>query len=445
MKKIFIKDLLSSKTLSENIIILGWIKNKRYHGSMLFWDVVDSTGEIQVLLNRNNIEEKIFNKIKGILPETAVKIIGDQRYFNNNGNENIEVVAKTVDVLGEYKLNIAPQPRSDFSIFEQKYTDHVLKNRSLYLRNPRQAAVLSFKSKFIFELHKYFQENKYVLIEPPVMTEMLLYDDKTAFSFDYEGNTVWLSQCCTFQLEAAILAFEKVYSITPSFRSEHSRSDRHLNEYTHLKVEAAWANMNDLLNLTEDILYNIVKRMAVVGEKELKFLNVKLNPDDYKPPFMKISYDEAVKILNKKEPFQYGKSMGKKRLSDLTKEFGNKHIWVEYPPRSAEGFPFSICPSNNNLVMAADLVAPYGFGEIGGVAEKIYSKEELLERMAEKGRTTPKDLERYKSYIELREAGLPPHGGIGMGVDRIARHLLKLPHVKDVLPYPRLFGRRWNP
>jgi len=443
MKKIFIKDLLDSKTLFQNVEILGWIKNKRSHGLITFWDVVDSTGEIQVLLSNDSLGKE-YCKIKDISVETAVKVIGDQQYFNNN-KQNIEVVARIVEVLGEYKLNVTPQPRSDFPIFKQKYTDHVLRNKSLYLRNPMQAAVLSFKSKFVFELHKYFQENKYVLIEPPVMTEMLLYDDRTAFSFEYEGNTVWLSQCCTFQLEAAISAFEKVYSITPSFRSEHSRSDRHLNEYSHLKIEIAWACMNDLSKLSEDVLFSLAKRMAIVGERELTFLNVKLNPDDYKPPFMKISYDEAVKILNKKEPFQYGNSMGKKRLQELTKEFGNKHIWIEYPPRSAEGFPFSICPSNNNLVMAADLIAPFGFGEIGGVAEKICSKEELLERMAEKGRTTAKDMERYKSYIELREAGIPPHGGIGMEVDRIARHLLKLPHVKDVLPYPRLFGRRWNP
>jgi len=445
MKKFFIKNLLTRKIESKNITILGWIKNRRYHGSILFWKIVDSTGEIQIILDKNIIGEVVFNSIKNVLPESAVKITGKLQNYYNDHILDVEIVAKEAQVLGEYKLNITPQPRSNFSIFDQKYTDHTLNNRSLYLRNPQQAAVLSFKSKFVFELHKYFQKNKYTLIEPPIMTEMLLYDDRTAFSFNYQGNTVWLSQCCTFQLEAAICAFEKVYSITPSFRSEHSRSDRHMNEYTHLKVELAWANMNDLSQVTENILYSLAKRMVIVGEKELAFLHIKLNPDDFKPPFKKISYDDAVTILNKKNPFQYGNSMGKKRLAELTEEFGNKHIWIEYIPRSAEGFPFSISPNNNNLVMASDLIAPYGFGEIGGIAEKICSKDELLERMAEKGRNTPENMERYKSYIELREAGLPPHGGIGMGIDRIARYFLKLPNVKDVLPYPRLFGRRWNP
>src|SRR3990167_5422807 len=202
---------------------------------------------------------------------------------SNKGRKNIEIVAETVGVLGDYNLKITPHPRSKFHVFDEKYTDLVLKNRSLYLCNPKQAAVLSFKSKFVFELHKYFQENKFTFIEPPILTEMLLYDDKTAFHFDYEGNKVWLSQCCTFQLEAAILAFEKVYSITPSFRSEHSRSDRHLNEYTHLKVEVAWSNLNDLSELAENILYSIAIRMNEVGKKELKILGASLHPDDYKP------------------------------------------------------------------------------------------------------------------------------------------------------------------
>src|ERR1035437_1713622 len=134
MKKIFIKDLLDSKTLFQNVEILGWIKNKRSHGLITFWDVVDSTGEIQVLLSNDSLGKE-YCKIKDISVETAVKVIGDQQYFNNN-KQNFEVVAKIVEVLGEYKLNVTPQPRSDFPIFKQKYTDHVLRNKSLYLRNP---------------------------------------------------------------------------------------------------------------------------------------------------------------------------------------------------------------------------------------------------------------------------------------------------------------------
>ncbi|OGK23532.1 hypothetical protein A3A46_04365 [Candidatus Roizmanbacteria bacterium RIFCSPLOWO2_01_FULL_37_13] len=444
MKKIFISNILESVQLQQQVELFGWVKHIRNHNSILFLDLVDSTGKIQVTVSKSRLK-KHFEKVKDVRPGSAVRVTGHKHNFNNKGRKNIEIVAETVGVLGDYNLKITPHPRSKFHVFDEKYTDLVLKNRSLYLCNPKQAAVLSFKSKFVFELHKYFQENKFTFIEPPILTEMLLYDDKTAFHFDYEGNKVWLSQCCTFQLEAAILAFEKVYSITPSFRSEHSRSDRHLNEYTHLKVEVAWSNLNDLSELAENILYSMAIRMNEVGKKELKILGASLHPDDYKPPYPSITYDEAVRILNKKGHFAYGKSLGRSRLTELTKSFDNKHLWIKFIPRSAEAFPFSINPANKNLVLAADLIAPYDFAEIGGVAEKIHSKDELLERMAEKGRSSSKNIERYKSYIELRDAGLPPHGGIGMGIDRIARYLMKLPHVKDVLPFPRLFGRRWNP
>jgi len=445
MKKIFIKDILAKDVFCRDIEILGWIENKREHGAIIFWDVVDSTGKIQVLLIKKNFREK-WEKIKNIPSETCVKIIGDRHCFIKERQKNIEVIAKTIEILGEYKLNITPRPRSLFPIFDRKYTNYILKNRSLYLRNPKQMAAISFKSKFLYELNRYFRDNNFVFIESPVLTEMLLYDDDTAFSFNFHGRKVYLTQCCTFQLEAAIIAFEKVYNITPSFRAESSRSNRHLNEYTHLKVELAFANLEDLISLAEDILYNMAKKMVKIGEKELEFLGVKFDLCEFKPSFRRISYDDAVKIFNKEGyRFQYGRNLSEKGVSILNRKLRNKLIWVQYPPRRAEAFPFKAFPHNPNLIMAADLIAPYGFGEIAGVAEKICSKKELLERMTEKGKNTPRQLERYKSYIQLRDAALPPHGGIGMGIDRIVRYFLKLPHVKDVVPYPRLFGHRWNP
>jgi len=186
--------------------------------------------------------------------------------------------------------------------------------------------------------------------------------------------------------------------------------------------------------------------MNEIGKKELSILNHKIKLEDLKPPYKRITYDECVSLLRENGiDFKWGKSIGNKDLSYLTKYFGEKPLWIQYIPRSAEGFPFKIYDKDKRLTVVSDLIAPYGFGEIMGTAEKICDKKELIERMKEKGKTTPDQMKRYKSYVELRDAGLPFHGGIGMGVDRVARFLMGLPHVKDVLPYPRLFGRKWNP
>lgn len=442
MKNLYIQDILDAPNNGKHeVTLLCWLRTMRHHGVLLFLDVVDSTGNIQVVVN-GSMDKLSRDKVGKIPKESAIAVTGT---IHTSPKGTTELWATKLEVVAEYTHQLNPSPRADFPIFDRSYTDHVLQNRSMYLRNPKQANVLSFKSKFVFEIHKYFQHNGYTLIEPPVLTEMLLYDDSTAFDFSYLDNKVWLSQCCTFQLEPAIMAFEKVYSVTPSFRSEHSRSDRHLNEYTHLKVELAWARLEDLRMVAEDIIVSLAKNIAIVAEKELRYQGVSIDMDAFITPFARVTYGEAVEILNQYEPFAYGKSLGKTSLARLTEHFDNRHIWIDYIPRTAEAFPFSLKPDDPNLVMASDLVAPYGFGEIGGIAEKITDKQQLLERMAEKGRSTTYDIERYKSYIELRDSGLPYHGGIGMGIDRIARYFMQLPHVKDVMPYPRLFGRRWNP
>ena len=115
---------------------------------------------------------------------------------------------------------MSPCPRQDFNILDSKYADYVLKNKHLFLRNKKIQAILRFKHLFLFNLHKWFTERKFFFIDAPVLTELLLYDDKTAFKLDYSDKVkgkqeVVLFQCNTFQLEAAIHAFEKVYNIPP--------------------------------------------------------------------------------------------------------------------------------------------------------------------------------------------------------------------------------------
>lgn len=194
------------------------------------------------------------------------------------------------------------------------------------------------------------------------------------------------------------------------------------------------------------MLYNITKNVAEKSEDELKLLNQKIDLDNIKPPYKKITYDEAVEILHsKKINFEWGKSLGQDEEKALTKEFGEKLLFVKGIPCSAEAFPFSRDKKNPQITRTCDLISPYGFGEILGTAEKISNKKELLERMSEKGKNTPEQMKRYKWYIDLREYGCVPHGGIGMGVERLLRFLLKLPHVRDVVSFPRIYGRYPNP
>jgi len=440
MKELYIKELDYTTPINDYIELFGWVKSKRKLKNKMFFDLADSTGEVQIVVPK---EISNYDKLCKILPESAVKVKGKK--IKRNGK--IEILALEVKNLANATFTITPSPRTNFNIFDNKYANHVLDNRHLYLRNEKISAVISFKSKFIFEVHKYFQEKGFVFLEAPVLTKLLLYDDSTAFKLKWsESEDVWLSQCCTFQLESAICSHEKVYNITPSFRAEKSRSNRHLREYTHLKVEIAWVNLDDLIKLAEDSLYSFSKNAIINSNKELETLGIDFNPDVFKPPYQKTTYDEAVEILHSKgKEFKWGKSLSTSDEIILTKEFGDKLLWVEGVPCSAEGFPFKRNPDNLKITRTCDLISPNGFGELLGTAEKITDEKELLIRMKEKGKATPEQLKRYQWYVDLRKYGLPPHGGIGMGIERVIRFILKLPHVRDAMSFPRLYGRSPNP
>jgi asparaginyl-tRNA synthetase len=426
---------------------MGWIKARRDTKDHIFLDIVDSTGQIQAVLNKGLIKASDEDYFE-LTPEASIVLTGEKRLSNANG---YEVHVSDFHVPGPVRIDLQPRPRSYSEFFNGNHIDHILKNRHLYLRNEKQAAVLRFKSFFLFEVHRYLNERGFVFIDAPVLTQLPLYDDSTAFKVEYRDgrrrtHDVYLSQCCTFQLEAAIHAFERVYNVTPSFRAEHSKSNRHLKEYWHLKIEIAWAQLDDLIKFAEELLHTVAKRAVGKAERELDILGLSPGLEEMAPPFETVSYERAVQIVNDSgRAFEWGRSLGIEEEKILTAEFNERPLWVRGIPCSAEAFPFARETANPKITRTCDLICPNGYGEILGTAEKITNKSELLERMAEKGKVGEKQLERYRWYMDLRDYGIVPHGGIGVGIERVIRYLLRLPHVRYATSFPRVCGRVPNP
>lgn len=444
MKNLYIADVLKKSERNKSIEVLGWVKSKREAKNVIFLDVIDSSGSIQAVVSKKDVSSKDYLRISKISVESAVKVSGAVIL---SSQKNKEIKVSSIEVIGKVTSSLTPNPRKDFDIFKSKYADLVLKKRHLYLRNKKLMAVMKFKSNFILETHKWFNEQGFVFIDAPVLTKLLLYDDESAFKLDYsDGEKMFLSQCNTFQLEAAVHAFEKVYNLTPSFRAEHSKSRRHLREYWHLKAEIAWADLDDMVQFAEKTFYNIAKNTVEKSEKEIETLDVRVDLNQIKPPYRRINYDEALKILHSRgNKLEWGKSLGADEEKIITHEFGEKLIFIQGIPCTAEAFPFCRDRKNPKTTRTCDLISPHGFGELFGTAEKIVDKKELLERMAEKNKTTSEQMKRYQWYVDLREYGCVPHAGMGMGVERVIRYLLKLPHVQFAVSFPRLYGRHPNP
>lgn len=431
MKTLFIRDLWSSAPDNE-ITLHCWVKTRRNLGQIIFLDLVDSTGAIQAVVNKNS--NGAFEEARQIPMESAVCVKGVLQSIDGP----TELLVNSLEVVGRASANFSPRPHSDLDIFDVSMTDHLLRNRHLYIRNEKTAAILRYRHIMMQGVRDWFNKKGFTEITAPVLTALPLYEDGSAMSLDIKGQKAFLTQCVGFYLEAAVHSFERVYNMGPSFRAEESRSKRHLMEYWHIKGEIAWVNRDDIIALVEDMIAHIIRFSLELCGDIIKTLGTTFCTDGLAIPYPRISYAEAIKKLNSKGfLFEFGSSLGSEEEAVLSKEFITP-FWVVGIPRTIEPFPYVIDKEDPRVTMTADLICSRGYGELLGVAEKINNLAELDERMQEKGKAEDP---RYEWLRQMRNYGCVPHGGFGMGVERCIRWLLNIPHVRDAMPFPRIFRR----
>ncbi len=441
MKKLFIKDVVSDSSQlpkGASVELLGWIKSKRCHKNLVFFDICDSSGEIQVVVDGKFFSEIDFKFIAGLKNESAVAISGLLEF----GTKRKELHAVSIDLICGSDLELSPSPRSDFDIFDEQYTNLVLKYRHLYIRNPKIMAILKFRNLLKEVIREWFEKNDFVDFDAPILVPAPLYAGSTAIGVSVHGDDVYLSQCAGFYLEAAVHAFERVYNMGPSFRGEESRSKRHLIEYWHIKAELAWGNREDIIAIVESLFDHVSRELEKRAGDLMAAIGRDICLDGLKQPFPRISYREAIEILQKGGmEIEFGTSLGSSEEEILSKNF-NSPFWIVGIPRSIEPFPYCIDPEDQELTLVADLIANNGYGELLGVAEKISDYGMLMTRMAEKN----KDSEAVYDFVkDVHRVGSVPHIAFGMGLERMMRWLLNIPHVRDCIPFPRVVRRSIMP
>lgn len=442
MKKVYATDLLNCVSSGTCVEFYGWVKSRRRHNYVVFLDVCDSTGSVQIVADKKSINQEIFEVVRRITLESAIKVDG---ILTDTGRLNPpkEIRAKHIEIIGPATINVSPQPRSDIDIFDPNLQKQLLDKRHFYFRNEKIVAILKFRSILTRIAHRWFHENGFIEIHAPILTPTPLYEDRTPIALQVHGQNIYLTQCVGFYLEQAVHALEKIYNIGPSFRAEESRSKRHLMEYWHIKAELAFVDFEDLVVIVEQFIHDITEQCAVYGAPLAKIIGIKICQDGLKTPFPRIDYGEAVDWLKTQgSDIEFGKSLGSDEESLLSGRFGETPFWVVSIPRSIEPFPYMIDSTDLSRTRTADLIASRGFGELLGIAEKIHTLPMLDERLAEKGKAGDA---RYEWLRELRGYGCVPHGGFGMGLERLIRWLLQIPHVRDTIPFHRTFGRKIYP
>ncbi|MEM0382383.1 MAG: asparagine--tRNA ligase [Nitrososphaerota archaeon] len=412
----------------EEVELKGWVWRKRSHGRLLFIDLRDSTGVIQVAISAGRVSPDGFNEASRVARESSVVIRGvvarDPR-----APGGVEVRCTSFKVVGE--------ALDDFPIRKGVSGRVLYDNRHLYLRSPRVTAIMRVRSNLVWAVHEFFRSRGFVEVDCPTFVTAAVEGGATLFEVNYFGKKAYLTQSVQFYQEAAIYALEKVYSIQPSFRAEKSRTTRHLTEFWHVEAEMAYAGFEDLLRTIEELVRYIVLRTAELSARELKVLGRSVRTDEVEDPFQRITYAEALEILRRRGlNAEWGTDIGADEERVLSSEFQTP-VFLTHFPRKLKAFYHKPDPSNREVTLSADLLAPRGNGEIVGSGVRIDDYEELRSRILEEG-LRPED---YSWYLDLRKYGSVPHAGFGLGVERVLKWILDLPHVRMAALFPRTLTR----
>lgn len=415
--------------VEKEIELKGWLYNSRSSGKLIFLLVRDGTGIIQCVVSKNEIGDEVFEKARKVTQESSLTVNGVLRE-EKRAPGGYELIVKDLNIL---------QIAEDYPITPKEHgVAFLMEHRHLWLRSKRQWAILRIRSRIEKSLRDFLDSQGFVLIDAPILTPSAAESTTTLFQTDYFGTPAYLSQSGQLYMEAACMAFGKVYCFGPTFRSEKSKTRRHLTEFWMLEPEIAYISFEENLALQENMITFVVKEVLRNCSEELSIIgrDTKLL-EKIEPPFPKIHYKEALEILkeNGKE-LQWGDDLGGDEETVLSQEF-NKPVFVHHFPVGMKAFYMKPDPDDPKTVLAADLLAPEGYGEIIGGSQRIDDYDLLLRNI--KGNNLPEDS--YKWFLDLRKYGSVPHGGFGIGLERTLAWIAKLPHVRETIPFPRLLEK----
>jgi asparaginyl-tRNA synthetase len=433
-KDTWIGDVLAGNYNGEEVELMGWVHRSRGSNKIRFVVLRDSTGHVQCVVKRDAVGDEAFEAIKTALIESSVIICGTVQ--STEREHGYEIQATSCEIVGGVNPE-RPFPITESAMAEADggETEFLLDNRHLYLRTGRMTTMLKMRSSVFGAIHSYFRDLDFIEYQAPNFVAGAVEGGSTLFEVPYFGRKAYLTQSWQLYGEAAMPALERLYTMAPSFRAEKSRTRRHLTEFWHAEMEMAWASNADIMEHGEGVVRHIARTLLDEREKELVEIGRDLDlvaryADN---PYPRMRYDEAVETLQGMGvDVEWGQDLDYSKEKVLTADFDIPHFLTHYP-RIAKPFYHRPDPEDPKYVLCHDLLAPEGYGEIIGGGERTWSEKEILERIDEDG--TPRDA--YEFYIDIRRYGGVPHGGFGLGVDRVVTWLTGADHIRETIPFPR--------
>lgn len=423
-----IAEILHGQHTGAPVELKGWIYRTRSVGGKAFVVLRDATGTIQATVAKDKVSAKDFAAAEKALIESAVIVKGTV-VADKRAPGGFEIRASDFHVV-----HFAEK----FPIQEDLSDEFLLDVRHLWVRSQKMTTIFRIRDSAFRAVHEYFHDQGFWEVSPPMITPAGSEGGSTLFELDYFGKKAYLTQSWQLYAEALVLAMEKIYYIGPSFRAEKSRTTRHLTEYWHAEMEQAWVGMDEVLKHAEGVISHVCQVVAedhpddvVTMGRTPEFLKA------VKPPFERISYDDAVKFLHGKGmEFEWGKDIRTLEERALT-EGKSKPVIVTHYPRVSQAFYKARDPKKSDLVLAFDVIAGDGVGEVVGGSERETDLDVIKKALVEQG----EDPTRYDWYLDSRRYGSVQHAGFGMGMERLIQWICKLEHIRDAIPFPRTPAR----
>ena len=428
MAHVYIEDI--GKHEGEEVTIKGWLHNRRSSGKIHFLILRDGSGFIQAVMSKAAVGDEVFKAADHLSQETSLMVTGTAR-ADKRAPSGYEIDARSLEVVGEsHEYPITPKEHG---------VDYLLDRRHLWIRSERQQAILRIRHEIINAVRDFFNNRGFILADTPIFTPAACEGTTTLFPAQYfEDQTAYLTQSGQLYNEANAMALGRVYCFGPTFRAEKSKTRRHLTEFWMVEPEMAYADLNDVMELAEDLVVSVVQRVLEKRRPELRIIERDVSKlEAVQKPFPRISYDDAVKKLQAKGlPIEWGGDFGGPDETTLSEEY-DRPVMVHRYPAAIKAFYMKPDPERADLALGVDVLAPEGYGEIIGGGERLADLDLLLQRIKE--HNLPQ--EAFEWYLDLRRYGTVPHGGFGMGIERVVSWICKLDHVRETIPYPRMLYR----
>ena len=416
--------------VGQTATVRGWVTHVRSSGKVAFAVIRDGTGIMQSVFVKTQLTPEIWERFKELTLETSVAVTGEVR-AEPRAPGGFEMGVTNLEVIGASPLDYPIQPK-------EHGVDFLLDHRHFWLRSNRVRAIFAIRNEIEQAIHDFFYGRGFLRVDTPILTAAI-GERSGLFSTEYfeEGNA-YLAQTGQLYGEAAAAAFGKIYTFGPTFRAEKSKTRRHLTEFWMIEPEVAFNDSNDNMRLQEDFVSFLVQRVLERRGAELKELERDTAPlEKVKAPFHRVNYTDAVTILQGKgSTVKWGDDLGAEDEALLVADY-DRPVFVMNYPKEAKAFYMKENPDDPRTVLCDDCLAPEGYGEIIGGSQREDDYDKLLHRIHEEG--LPVDA--YGWYLDLRKYGTFVHSGFGLGLERTVAWICGLPHIREVIAFPRMMHR----